>query len=450
MKKTILLIAMATLCLFLRVNAQAPSNPKPQLGPVAIGQMMPELTLTRVHNFKSNTLNLADLEAKLIIIDFWATWCSPCVAMIPKIDQLQQKYHGDIQFISVSYQKEEEVVSFMKKLEERDHVAYQVPLITNDKTLNKLFPHTTLPHYVWIGANGVVKAITGMEDITADNIDKMLDHQTVNLKEKKETSIPYDSNKPFLIDRNGGDGKEMVYHSVLSGYVEGARNFERARKADGTHVNGLIIMNSPIIWLYKYAFGNGFATYFSDSKVAIEVRHPERLITNLSGMAYLDWLSKPGNGYCYELLLPKSLAPQFFQVMQDNLKLLFPQYTAQVERRKIKTMVLVRSHPVDLIKTLHPDGQRIEDFNAFGFTLQNSTINAFVHRVQLLYQQNSKVPFRNETGYSGKVDLAISANLSSVADMNKALKKYHLEWKEKYVRQNILVIRDSINHAQID
>jgi thiol-disulfide isomerase/thioredoxin len=446
MKKTILLIAMATLCLFLRTNAQVPSNPKLQLRPLAIGQMMPELTLTGVHNYKSNTLNLADLEAKLIIIDFWATWCSPCVAMIPKIDQLQQRYHGDIQFISVTYQKEEEVVSFMKKLEERGHVTYQVPLITNDKTLNKLFPHTTLPHYVWIGANGLVKAITGMEDVTAENIDKMLDNQTLSLREKKETSIPYDSSKPFLIDRNGGDGKEMVYHSVLSGYVEGLPSKFLIERADSVHVNRLLDLNTSILWLYKYAFGKGYTTFFPANNVSIEVEHPEELTTGLSSMAYLDWLSRPGHGFCYELRLPKNLAFKFFEVMQANLKLLFPQYTATVEKRKVKTMVLVRLKGADVIQTSHPGGQRIEKFNGFGFKLQNSNINTLIDRVKYGFHINSKYPFRNETGYEGQIDMVIKADLRSITDMNRAFQPYNLQWKEREIEQNVLVIQDAKNY----
>lgn len=440
---------MATLCLFLKANAQA-LHPQKLPTPIAIGQMLPELTLTGVHHYKSSTLNLADLGAKLIIIDFWATWCSPCISMIPKIDQLQKKYQGDIQFVSVTYQTENEVLPFMQKLEAQHQATYRIPLITGDNTLRKLFPHHTLPHYVWIGANGVVKAITGMEEVTEAHIDQMLDHQLVNLREKKDIRIPYDTTKPFLIDRNGGDGKEMIYHSVLAGYIKDIAGVDRVKKVEGGHVNGLIIMNSGIVHLYKYAFGNGYTTFFPDNRIAIEVAHPEELTTDLAGMAYLDWLSKPGHGFCYELLLPRQLASRFFKVMQDNLKLLFPQYIAQVEERKIKTMALVRLNEEDVIKTIHPDGPRIDNFDPFGFTLQNSTISSFVHRIQLLYQQNSKIPFINETGYAGRVDIKITADLSKVADMNNALLPYHLQWQEKLVNQDILVIRDATNQSQIN
>lgn len=438
---------MATLCLFFEASAQELS-PKKVLQPIQIGQMVPELTFTGVHHYKANTLNLADLGAKLIIIDFWATWCSPCVAMIPKIDQLQKKYHGDVQFISVSYQKEEEVLPFMNKMEERDHVNYQVPLITNDNTLRKLFPHQTLPHYVWIGANGVVKAITEMYDVTEANIDKMLDNQVLNLREKKEISIPYDSTKPFLIDRNGGDGKEMIYHSVLSNYIDGLPSKCDVEKGDSVHINRLVSLNSSVSWLYKYAYGNGLSTFFPATRFTIEVAHPEELTSDLHGLSFDDWLAKPGHGVCYELQMPKELASQFFKVMQANLKLLFPQYTAVLEKRRVENMVLVRLRGDDLIKTLHPQEPRIDNFDAFGCTLQNSTLNAFINGIQFGFQQGSKYPFRNETGYEGRIDLTIKANLRSIADMNTALKPYGLQWKLKAIKQDVLVIRDTKNYLQ--
>jgi thiol-disulfide isomerase/thioredoxin len=440
MKKRYSILVMAALCLFLsKTKAQSKANQS-----VQIGQKIPEVTLTNIHNYKTSKLNLADLETKLIIIDFWATWCSPCIAMIPKMDSLQKEFAHDLQIITVSYQDKNEVLPFMDKMEKQKGIHYQIPIVTNDQLLAKLFPHRTLPHYVWIGGDGTVKAITGAEEITSANIEKMLNGEPLSLPVKKDITRSYDDNTPFLVNGNGGDGKELIYHSIFSSYIEGLPGRFFLERADKKQVNRLTFTNCPVIWLYKHAYGDGYTTYFQSNRVIIEVSRPEELNSELTGSAYVDWLRKPGHGVCYELRLPVELADKFYPVMRNNLELLFPQYTATIERRKVKCMALVCLPGADRIKTLHPEGQVVEKFGPFGLTMQNSTIEAFLGRIQLQYQQTSKIPFINETGYEGRIDLTIQANLSNVADMNRALKPYNLSWQEKLVEQDMLVIRDRV------
>jgi len=52
--------------------------------------------------------NLADYKGKLIIVDFWATWCAPCKAEMPAFIELEEKYGDEVNFISMAvYCKED-------------------------------------------------------------------------------------------------------------------------------------------------------------------------------------------------------------------------------------------------------------------------------------------------------------------------------------------------------
>jgi len=57
-------------------------------------------------NFKDttgNTIAMSSFKAKYLVIDFWASWCKPCIANIPDIKQMAKEYETDsIQFISIS------------------------------------------------------------------------------------------------------------------------------------------------------------------------------------------------------------------------------------------------------------------------------------------------------------------------------------------------------------
>lgn len=56
---------------------------------VAIGSMAPEITLP---NTKDSVVNLSSYKGKIVLIDFWASWCAPCRAANPGVVKLYNKY----------------------------------------------------------------------------------------------------------------------------------------------------------------------------------------------------------------------------------------------------------------------------------------------------------------------------------------------------------------------
>lgn len=62
-----------------------------------------------------NKINFKNSEGKVIVINFWATWCPPCIAEMPSLKKLHEEYKGKVDFYFVSNEKSEVIQAFLKK-----------------------------------------------------------------------------------------------------------------------------------------------------------------------------------------------------------------------------------------------------------------------------------------------------------------------------------------------
>jgi len=81
-------------------------------GDSIIGSARPDFSLADV---AGEMRNIGEWDGKVIAINFWATWCPPCIKEIPEFIAIQQKYQAQgLQFIGIALQRPEEVTEFMQ------------------------------------------------------------------------------------------------------------------------------------------------------------------------------------------------------------------------------------------------------------------------------------------------------------------------------------------------
>lgn len=140
-------ISILSLGLVLGCIASFSSTPAITSGPA------PDFTLTGVDG---NQVTLSDLEGQVVVLDFWATWCSPCVEGLPELQALHERYadRGVVVLAINIEEKPEEVRDFLAGR------SYTFPVLLDaDAQVTNQYGVQAIPHHVVIRQDGEIYAV---------------------------------------------------------------------------------------------------------------------------------------------------------------------------------------------------------------------------------------------------------------------------------------------------
>ena len=118
---------------------------------VSAGDQVPSFTVTMVDG---STIHMEDLRGKVVLVNFWATWCPPCRAELKRVQKdIVDRFAGeDFVFLPISRGEKKETV---EKFRQENNYAFPMGL-DPDQTIFKRFAETSIPRNYLVNREGVI------------------------------------------------------------------------------------------------------------------------------------------------------------------------------------------------------------------------------------------------------------------------------------------------------
>ncbi len=440
------LILKLVLLLFIAFSHLS-TNGQQKVEPLTVGDRLPDLAFNQLINYSKASLKFSDFKNKGIILDFWATWCAPCLKQFPTLDSLQSKFEKDIKIISVTSDIRPAVERAYEVLKTQTGMKL-TPSIIFDTTLRKLFPNRIIPHYVWIGKDRIIKSITGAEELTSKNLEDLINDRPLLVKQKVDdmTTEEFDYNTPpirtgvFKLDKDS-----LIYNSVFGKYISGLGTQHSFRP------KFILFQNSPIILMYKFVFtglyGTNWEFYDNNRYILVEFNKKDSL--EFGYRTYKtepDWL-KVENEKCYnyELSFPDSITQKkkLEYVLQDLNRIFsfFKGFEAHIEKRTLTFLSLRRLSEKNKISS--KGGRPEEVWTDTSVLYKNLRVSDFVEKLKYFcYTDGINLPIVDKTDINDSyIDISLNLRNPSLENVNAELKEYDLELVKNTELMNMVVVK---------
>lgn len=142
-------VASAAIGIYFALERYTPTSPEPSATAVLFNQTLPDS--------QGSPQALSQWKGKILVVNFWATWCPPCVEEMPELSALQKEMASrNVQIVGIGIDSASNISEFLSK-HKIDYPLYTAGM--NGTELSKMFGNQigALPFTVLIGTDGQIK-----------------------------------------------------------------------------------------------------------------------------------------------------------------------------------------------------------------------------------------------------------------------------------------------------
>jgi thiol-disulfide isomerase/thioredoxin len=369
-------------------------------------EAVPDINFKTVLNAPVKSIKLSELKGKIVLIEFWATWCGSCLEAMPHLKQLQENSPGKLQIIAVTDETAKRIGQYLAVKPSNLWIA-----IDTDRAFTGLFPHQLIPHTVVISANGQLIATTSPEDVTEKVIDSLWDKQEVHLAEKKDDTLDYEG----LIKKYFFAADTVTNRFSMLPAIKGAPGLSTTWLSDSIFYGRRITcLNLSLTTLYRLA-NNDFPY--------------SRTIDNTGES------KKAPASYCLDLIVAhkKDLLPTLQKELAKRFDL-----QAGIETQTKDVYVLKVTDPERVKKIpVNTSGKKTYYARHGEIDQQDMTMTDFAGYLETYCKG---IPVVNETNISGNFDIKFSYQPENPASLTQILTDMGLSLEKEQRKIDMLIL----------
>ena len=307
---------------------------------IQIGSLVPNFNINILTKGGIVKKNINDYRGKVVILEFWATFCGPCLPAMDHLAKLQSKFQKDLEVINITDEERWKVVSFLKK-----RPTFLAIGLDTDKSINQMFYHQLMPHTIIIDPQGYIKAITSPEEVTEEVIYLAKSGAILAVKTKAEFVVK-NENATAMTTTLAED--KSFYKVAVSPYKEGTQSqINKKSNFEYEFINCTVPLMYQVLYQTTRPNPNDIAClevseqtkYLLDEKLqySMTIRVPELMKHRLGeiGMKHLEEIfsikstNETRTRKVYALITDKAISPDttsgagMDMPLKDFLKLLW-------------------------------------------------------------------------------------------------------------------------------
>lgn len=371
------------------------------------GDQFPEIPVANMINAPTTSINInQQKDKKFYILNFWGTWCSPCIPEMDALSKLQKVNAGKLQVIALS---DDPTVKLQKYLKTKPTTIW----LATDTTwlLYNLFNFSSVSHSAIVNAKKEIVALVKTHSITQGLLDSV--YKGIKIKsdaELKEKPVSK-SDDVFNVDST------LSHNFTVRGYMIGQQQGGRVYAGKSIYAHRrLSFVNTGITTLYKAAYD-----IVSLNQIIYEV--DEKKVNN-----YQDKSQR----YCVDILVKPEEKDSLYTIFQQRLNAVLP-VKARITYKTIPVYVITNSGfnlPLSDKKTGY-------GFSGRGYDGTAVTINAFAND----YLSNElSLPVVDETNLNGKYDIKTVVEMRTQEEIFKSITRLGLKIEKQERSMRMLVL----------